>query len=61
MTSKIEAYETSGAIYPDMPLNEQIDAGVNDWRAEGGGIDAVGRTRQEALDNLRDTLDQIGG
>lgn len=57
---KIECYEISNTFTPDLSLEEQIEQGICDWRAEleddsvfGGYRVAFGRTRDEAIRNLR--------
>jgi hypothetical protein len=43
------AYEVRNPSFSDMNLDQQIDAGINDWCAEGkSGHPYYGRTKAEA-------------
>lgn len=43
------AYEVHNPSFKDMPLTQQIDAGINDWVAEGtSGHPYFGRSKDEA-------------
>jgi hypothetical protein len=48
----IQVYEVPNTFTRDLPLDEQIALGINDWRAECGEQVAFGHTREEALNNL---------
>lgn len=43
------AYEVRNPSFSDMNINQQIEAGINDWCAEGtSGHPYFGRTKAEA-------------
>jgi hypothetical protein len=47
--SKRNAFEIRNPSFSDMNLEQQIDAGVNDWQADGrDGHPYFGQTRAEA-------------
>jgi hypothetical protein len=46
----IDCYEIPNTFTPEMPLDEQIAQGCNDWRADlPNGVSFLGRTQEEAL------------
>jgi hypothetical protein len=50
----IECYEIPNTFTPEMPLDEQIEQGCNDWRCDlPNGIVFFGRTKEEALSQAR--------
>ena len=54
METKIVAYEIPNTFTRDLPLDVQIELGINDWCAEDGDgrVTAYGRTRDEAIENF---------
>lgn len=49
----IQVYEIPNTFTRDLPLDEQIAQGINDWRAEIGRHVAFGHSRDEAIANLQ--------
>jgi hypothetical protein len=50
--STMRAYEVHNPSFSDMNLEQQIEAGINDWAVEGkSGHIYFGRTAQEAIQN----------
>ena len=50
---KIECYEIPNTFTHDIPLDNQIALGINDWRAEdSNGRVAFGHSEQEARANF---------
>lgn len=52
MLSSVEVYEIPNTFTNDLTLDEQIELGINDWHAECGKYWAVGKTHDEAAENL---------
>ena len=55
MLKSIEVFEVRNPSFNDMALNEQIEAGINDWIARDtkSGFEVYGETKQKALDNFK--------
>ena len=56
MTTKhkpaVDVFEVANTFTRDIPLDQQIALGINDWRAERGHAVAFGHSRDEAIANL---------
>jgi hypothetical protein len=51
-STTMNAYEVHNPSFNDMNLEQQIEAGINDWAVEGkSGHIYYGRTAQEAISN----------
>jgi hypothetical protein len=46
------AYEIHNPSFNDIPLDKQIEYGINDWAVEGKRNTYVGRSASEALEQF---------
>jgi hypothetical protein len=54
MNPVYEVFEIPSQSFKDIPLEQQIAFGINDWQAvDKHGRDFFGRTREEAITNCR--------
>ena len=47
------AYEIHDPSFNDIPLDKQIEHGINDWAADGKRNTYVGRTAAQAVEQLQ--------
>ena len=57
----VDVFEVANTYTRDIPLDQQIEMSINDWRAECGRAVAFGHSRQEAIANLSSVTPQVIG